>query len=375
MPFCYSPWTNIDIDPAGNITPCCKFQTQYYDRTFNIQQDSIQDYLDSDVLRSVKTQFDQDQWPTGCERCRIEEQHDIASKRQLDWDRWQEHYKKFDRGNPEFITASIAFGNTCNLKCITCGSYSSSRWQQEYREIYNIDWPHVKFYKKDFVERFIELAPGLIHLDIPGGEPLLSGVDEQKALLQYHVDQGRADQITLHYTTNATIYPDDSWWQLWQHFKEVDLQISIDGVRDRYEYIRFPANWHQVVDNVERYIRQSHSSNNLKLSVSHTVSAFNILYLDEMFSWCYNIGLPRPWLGRVHTPVHMRPTVWCRAAREKIVQHLDTSRYDDVKQWARLLETNDDSEHFEMFKTRLKQHDKYRQLNFSDHFPELSQFL
>lgn len=375
MPFCYSPWTNIDINPAGNITPCCKFQTQYYDRTFNIQQDSIQDYMDSDMLRSAKTDFDRDQWPAGCERCRIEEENGIASKRQLDWNRWQEHYKKIDLATAEFITASIAFGNTCNLKCITCGSYSSSRWQQEYREIYNVDWPHVKFYKKDFVERFTELAPGLIHLDIPGGEPFLSGVDEQKALLQYYVDQGQAHQITLHYTTNATIYPDDSWWQLWQNFKEIDLQLSIDGVNGRYEYIRFPANWHHMVTNVELYMKQRHSIDNFKLSVSHTVSAFNILYLDEFFSWCYNIGLPRPWLGRVHTPVHMRPTVWSKSAREKIVQHLNTSQYDDVRQWAGFIENTDDSEHFEMFKTKLKQHDKYRQLNFSDSFPELSEFL
>ena len=36
MPFCYSPWTNIDIDPQGTMAPCCKFQKQYYDQQFNI---------------------------------------------------------------------------------------------------------------------------------------------------------------------------------------------------------------------------------------------------------------------------------------------------------------------------------------------------
>ena len=145
MPFCYSPWTNLDIDPTGTMSPCCKFQRKHYTETFNIQTDSINAYLDSDFLRTVRQDFTADRWPLGCERCKIEEQHAIASKRQLDLARWQQHYDQYQLDCQQFITASVAFGNTCNLKCITCSSYSSSRWQQEYREIYNVDHPHVKF--------------------------------------------------------------------------------------------------------------------------------------------------------------------------------------------------------------------------------------
>lgn len=375
MPFCYSPWTNIDIDPAGNITPCCKFQTQYYQRTYNIQQNSITDYLDSDMLRSAKIKFEQGQWPIGCERCRIEEENQIASKRQLDWNRWQDAYKQQDLTKDNFITASVAFGNTCNLKCITCSSYSSSRWQQEYREIYDVFWPHVKFYKQDFVERFTELAPGLIHLDIPGGEPFLSGVEEQKSLLQHYVDSGQSKQITLHYTTNATIFPDESWWQLWTNFKAIDLQLSIDGTKQRYEYIRYPANWDQTVDNVQRYLEQSQCKSNFMLSVSHTVSAYNIYYLDDFFSWCYNIGLPRPWLGRLHSPPHMRSTVWPEHVRNIIIDKLNASHDKDVKLWATLMSNQDDSRYFDMFVKRLQQHDQYRKLNFSQTFPELAEYI
>lgn len=373
MPFCYSPWTNLDIDPAGTITPCCKFQRKHYTETFNIQTDSIMQYLDSNLLRSVKQDFEQDQWPLGCERCRIEEENGIASKRQLDWQRWHEHYQNYDLSGNDFLTASVAFGNTCNLKCITCNSYSSSRWQQEYRDIYQVDHPHVQFYRKDFVQRFTELAPGLVHLDVPGGEPFVSGVAEQQSLLQHYVDTGRAANMTLHYTTNGTMFPDKSWWKLWQHFKEIDLQLSIDGVASRYEYIRFPANWSVLVDHVCQYLAIAEP--NFRISVSHTVSAYNVFYLDEFFDWCYNIGLPRPWLGRVHTPAHMRPTVWCASARERIVEHLNTSQHADVRQWAQLLANNDDSEYFDEFKHRLHMHDQYRKLNFVATFPELAEYI
>ena len=120
MPFCYAPWTNIDISPQGNIMPCCKYVSDWDSEQFNIQTQSLDQYRGSAFLTQIKQQFTQDQWPAGCVRCQTEEQNNIKSKRQLDWDRWQEHYAQYQIGNDHWLTASIAFGNTCNLKCITC---------------------------------------------------------------------------------------------------------------------------------------------------------------------------------------------------------------------------------------------------------------
>jgi MoaA/NifB/PqqE/SkfB family radical SAM enzyme len=373
MTFCYSPWTNIDIDPQGNMTPCCKFQKQYYDQKFNIQTNSIVEYANSHLVTTIKQEFEQGVWPPGCERCRIEEENGIQSKRQLDYIRWKHHYDRYALDSNMFITTSIAFGNTCNLKCITCGPHASSRWQKEYYDLYGKDIPHFKFYKKNFVQDFISQAPDIVHLDIPGGEPFLSGVDEQKALLSHYVDVGQAKNITLHYTTNAQIFPDAEWWQLWTHFKEVDIQLSIDGVGRRYEYIRHPANWDTLVANVTAY--QQVNASNIKLSVSHTVSAYNIYYLDEFFEWCYTMGLPRPWLGRVHKPEYMRPEVWSDAGRLAIVDHLNTSTNLDVLTWATLMSTATKSESFDEFKSKLEMHDQYRNTDFNTTFPELTKYL
>jgi MoaA/NifB/PqqE/SkfB family radical SAM enzyme len=371
--FCYAPWTNLDISPQGNISPCCKFQMAKYDQKFNIQTDALSNYVGSAFLEEVKQEFLQGTWPSGCERCQIEEQNNIESKRQLDYQRWTSQYDQYNLSSNQFITGSVAFGNTCNLKCITCSPRSSSRWQQEYREIYNIDIDNVHFYRNDFVNKFIEQAPNIVHLDIPGGEPFLSGVLEQQQLLKHYVDSGQAKNITLHYTTNATVFPDQYWWELWQHFKEIDLQLSIDGVGARYEYIRYPGNWNTLELNVSQYLARQ--SENFRLSVSHTVSAYNIYYLDEFVSWCYNQGLPRPWMGRVHNPPHMRPTVWHGNAKEKIINYLSTSSNREVQNWARLVEQNDDSDMFEEFRLRLHQHDQYRNTNFASTFPELASYI
>ena len=375
MPFCYSPWTNIDISPTGDITPCCKFQKNYYDQKFNIQHNSMQEYANSEFITGIKQQFQQDKWPSGCERCRIEEENQIESKRVLDYTRWKNYYDNYDLDSNEFITASLAFGNTCNLKCITCSPYSSSKWQKEYFDLYQIDIPHYKFYKNNFVKDFVANAPNIVHIDIPGGEPFLSGITEQKELLTHYIQSGQANTISLHYTTNAMIFPDTEWWELWQPFKEVELQLSIDGIKKRYEYIRFPAEWNTLVDNVARYIAKEKELANVRLSVSHTVSAYNIYYIDEFFSWCYNVGLPKPWLGRVHTPVHMRPSVWPQEVKTVIIDQLNNSMHEDTKYWSKLMLNTDDSEFFNEFKLQLSKHDNYRKTSFSSTFPELAKYL
>ena len=373
MTFCYSPWSNIDVSPQGDLTPCCKFQMSKYDESFNVQKQTLPKYYGSAFLAEIKQEFVQGQWPRGCERCRIEEENNIASKRQLDYERWQHHYQQYDFDSGKCITASIAFGNTCNLKCITCSPYSSSKWHQEHLKIHNVNIGPVKFYRSDFVEKFIDQSPDIVHLDIPGGEPFLSGVQEQKRLLNHYIATGQAKHISLHYTTNVTLFPDPEWWDIWQNFENVDIQLSIDGVGDRYEYIRYPATWTEVVDNTARYLERH--KDNIQLSVSHTVSAYNIYYLDEFFTWCNHIGLPTPWLGRVHNPMHMRPTVWPTPVRNYIAEHLKFSSYEHVRTWAQLLQSQDDSDKFDKFKTYLLQHDQYRGLNFAETFQELSEFL
>ena len=283
MPFCYSPWTNIDISPVGDISPCCKFQTQHYNKKFNIQSTTISEYSDSHFLTKVKKEFLDKQWPKGCERCRIEEENGIESKRILDYTRWKDHYQQQDLSTNKFITASLAFGNTCNLKCITCSPYSSSQWKKEYQDIYNIDIKHFKFYKQNFVNDFISSAPNVIHIDISGGEPFLSGTKEQKQLLKHYIDRGHASKVALHYTTNVTIFPDQEWWEMWSHFQEIDLQFSLDGIDTQCEYIRYPAVWSEIFENIKKYLEIGKKLNNFRISVSTLSVHITSIILTSLF--------------------------------------------------------------------------------------------
>lgn len=375
MPFCYAPWSNLDISPQGIMAPCCKFRhDRYDDPSLNVNEHSIDDYQTSPVLIKIKQEFQQGEWPKGCERCHIEESNGIESKRQLDYTRWKSYYDEYELGHTGVITASVAFGNTCNLSCITCGPFSSSRWQKEYKALNNIDVLPNHFYKKTFVDDFITHSQNLIHIDIPGGEPFLSGVPEQLELLEKYMVSGKSKNVGLHYTTNATIFPGENWWAIWKNFREVDIQLSIDGIGSKFEYIRYPAEWSIVLENVKKYLDYQETNDNLRLSVSHTVSVYNIRYLPEFFDWCQDMKLPRPWLGRVHEPFYMRPEVWSQRAKESIIDHFRKHTNPDCHVWADFLEKNNDSKHWQEFKTKTAWHDQYRSLDFSSTFPEMASF-
>ena len=375
MIFCYAPWSNLEILPQGEILPCCKFQSSHYNQTFNIKQHTIDQYRQSQLLDTVKQEFTQGIWPAGCERCRIEEHNNIESKRQLDYTRWQQHYRNYDLESNTLLTVSMALGNTCNLKCIICNPFASSKWAKEYQDIYNIKIENIENVRKDLITNLTSIAPNLIHIDMHGGEPLLSSIEQHQALLDHYIQTDLAKNITIHYTTNGTIFPDITWIERWSHFAEIDLQLSIDGVDKRYEYLRYPANWTEVNANVDRYLELQQCTPNIRLSIAHTVSAFNIFYLEEFVTWCQQKGLPRPWMGKLHKPMHLKPSVWPELARAAIVKKLQSSIIDDVLAWANLMQNTDDSNLFTQFQQYVQQHDQYRNTNFSNTFPELASYI
>lgn len=374
--FCYAPWTNINISVDGDIKPCAKFVQQPNDQKFNVQQDSISDYQNSNLLKQVKEQFQNNCWPQQCVRCQIEENNGIDSKRILDHRRWQHEYDSVDLDANQILTASVSFGNACNLKCITCNPTLSSKWSTEYRDLYGIDIRPVLYYKQTFVDELLELLQeSILQIDIPGGEPLLSIPEEQKKLLEGLIASGRSKEITLHYTTNISKFPTDDIWQLWKRFKRVELQLSIDGVGEKFEYIRYPADWQQTLTNIKKYQQQRLKQDNIRLSVSHTVSIFNIYYLDEFLTWAKSMRLPTPWIGRVHEPDFLRCTVWPMTHKEKLITKLTSSQHTECHTWANLIINHDDSSLYAEFQHFVRRHDQYRNTDFAMVFPEAAEFL
>ena len=65
------------------------------------------------------------------------------------------------------------------------------------------------------------------------------------------VDEGYAKDCNLRYNSNGLELP-DKLFKLWEHFKEVRFNFSIDAYGERNNYIRYPSKWEEVAKNLKK---------------------------------------------------------------------------------------------------------------------------
>jgi len=175
-------------------------------------------------------------------------------------------------GDPAWL--EIQTDLTCNGGCIMCGPEFSSYWAQELRQ-------PIKISSR---ENYLTLINELVdlqkthHIVLLGGEPFLSDTDQR--LLQYIKDPSR---VSLQITTNGSIWPKPEQIASWQHYKSVLLNYSIDGIGQRFEYLRYPLKWRQVEQNMIRMDVEAGS--NVTCKINHTLTALNLYYYEEFFQW------------------------------------------------------------------------------------------
>lgn len=111
---------------------------------------------------------------------------------------------------------------------------------------------------------------------ICGGEPILNHSSE--VILEHlNVDQN----IRIHF--NGTVMPKQSFLDKSARFQYIQYCFSIDGVGERFEYLRWPAKWNQVVDNILWLV--SAAPDNVGFAVNITVSQLNKPYYTEVIDW------------------------------------------------------------------------------------------
>ena len=77
----------------------------------------------------------------------------------------------------------------------------------------------------------------------------------------------------------------------------------------------------------------------------------------------------------MHAPAHMRPQVYKKSIKDKIVKKLQQSDKQDVITWSEYLQSNDSSDYYEKFLQMKDAHDTYRNTNFAKTFPELQELI
>ena len=306
--FCILPFIHLETMPTGECKPCCMYEgnIQIEDNdvevSLNLNWDSIQEAWDSSTLVDLRNQFRAGRLPEGCRRCWVAEAAGKESKRMVSLHRF-EHHLDSDIGHQNYkatpIYLDLKLGNICNLKCRICYSGNSSTWAQEEILLLRKEGDHTlknettPYYnnkmgswprqRQEFWEATEKWLPWIELLDFSGGEPFM--IPEHKKLLKRCIELGDAGHIDLHYNTNGTVY-DTELVLLWREFKNVEVMCSIDGIGDRFEYLRHPAKWSKVRDSIDKY----HNIKHVDLSICHTVSVHNVAYLPEFLAWVKRYG-------------------------------------------------------------------------------------
>jgi organic radical activating enzyme len=323
--FCVLPFVNLNTNANGKLKLCCNIQIDRHVTwgeednytEFNLGHDDINDIWNSRYLADVRYKMLKDQGVTDCEICRSSEEKTQFSPRigqnqklvdtlEHDLEFLDEVYDNITKfrtrdhlGNKPY-SYELRLGNQCNLKCNSCWSVSSSQiylerkdmvddpklpaflkhgYQSEINQVENDD---KRWYETDvFFENFKQSASTLKRLYTTGGEPTL--IKSNYKILEILEEAHNLD-CKIEFTTNMTTFNPEFYGRL-EKFSTVESQVSIDGIGDHSEYIRYPTDWNAVDRNFSRLLELSRQKSKWNIVVYTVYQALNYNHVHEIWQY------------------------------------------------------------------------------------------
>lgn len=303
------------------------------------------------------------QWDKNCYNCRSLENTGLVSFRQ-----GMNQGLSVDSRGPARL--DLMFDISCNLACRTCTPLFSTFWQKHLQQ-HGLWQPETIWKPKKSQEVIESLAKmdlsNLQQLVFCGGETLLGNT-------HWEVAQWLADnvptckqQLTLCFQTNGTQPIPKKYYDLIERFHLVKLHVSLDGVGQRFEYLRWPADWNQVTENL-LHLKQTVPSNVMFL-VEETVSIFNLFYLNELEGWlAKNFLTNREGDPVVHTRHLARGIFSLENCSSKYREAMKNTKFYS------LLPTQTANQDINSMLNKIDTFDKLRDQKFQEIFPEVAQF-
>lgn len=311
------------------------------DNKENIKTHSPDEWLNSDTLKKARGEFANKIWPKSCITCRKKEEQGLESKRT----------DKKDLG-PSISYLDLRFGNNCNLKCISCWPISSSSIAVEAKEMQNkgivpiyqtLEDSNFNWSNENSISQLLRYPIKEIYLT--GGEPMM--VKHLSSFLK------KLDKSTvIRFNTNGTIW-NKKIENVLKTFQRVKMDISIDAIERRAEYIRFGSVWNTVEENVMRY------QEFCEINITPTISILNAAYMSELKDWAnfYKLNivnnlLDNPkWLNVKNAPEKLK------------------SRFQETNGWENGVADLIEIQRFREYITKL---DNFRKVKIKDFLPEVA---
>jgi MoaA/NifB/PqqE/SkfB family radical SAM enzyme len=150
-------------------------------------------------------------------------------------------------GNFDLKTIDVRWTNLCNFACVYCGPEFSSKWADELKI-----HPSVPDAQQldEFKNYIYDHAGQLKHVYLAGGEPLLM---KENLLLLEKLDP----RVNIRINTNLSKVDTRVFDEVCK-FRNVHWTVSVETIKDEFEYIRFGGCWSDFLDNLNTIRKLDH---------------------------------------------------------------------------------------------------------------------
>ena len=278
---------------------------------YNISNTSLREYINVDIMRSLRLQLLNGESPDICKSCRYEDKFDKVSGRQrqllksgIQVDNFEKtlcsspHWTNFEysltnqgftENNP--VDLQIDLGNTCNSGCIMCCPTYSSKLALEFKNLHKISpdifpvYPEIKNWTDNLtlIEKFIDELKHIPtrYIHFLGGETLY--LKSFYNICNELISNGSAKTISMGTTTNCTVHTPELE-KIIKGFKNVHLGLSVEALNPVNDYIRWPSKINDIKNNLKKFIKLRETTG-LHLSLRITPTIFSIYHIDTLFEF------------------------------------------------------------------------------------------
>jgi radical SAM protein with 4Fe4S-binding SPASM domain len=280
--FCILPWVHFNTSTDGKILACCQSTSEA--DLGNIKDSTIAEIWHSKKYQDFRQQILRGDDIPNCRKCYEREAAGIKSFREISNEEFAHLNHLAETDTPQIKYLELRFSNICNLACKTCGPAFSSSWNKYSDKKYTL---HLHTKDQNIVDACRPYLPHVEKIHISGGEPVLHA--EHYDLLKELIATNRTD-VFLSYNSNLTVlkFKDENIIDYWKQFKKIKLNVSLDGIGEKGEYIRTGSKWNELVANIQTV---QEAIPHIRIFIAFTMSIFNVYHAADCFLTLFKLNI------------------------------------------------------------------------------------
>ena len=247
--FCSAPWNLLYVAMDGTIKTCTRGNTYG-----NLNNNTVEEIVSNNKYQVLREQILKDSITSNCKRCLNFENVTDAGQ----FDSLRNLYNELSIESSVDYTDVLQFRLTaldlhwsslCDLKCVTCWHEQSSSIAREQNMPVKHTPPAVA---NKLIDYIVNNQTELKEIYMSGGEPTLIKYN-LKLLKQIE----KRPDLLIRVNTNMQWQQDNAIIQEILRFPNVMFTCSIDGLGEKFNYIRRGGNWNVTLDNIKFLQAQS----------------------------------------------------------------------------------------------------------------------